>query len=170
MRFVRSLSGLLVLAGLAACGSNPPAVTPEPAGLAVPVKVQKAVPEVAENRPTEAQAMATVDEKNNVFFMLGATTPDAAGRQQVLQHAARLKADPKLTVTLTGYTDDQGSPSYNLAIAEQRVNGIFQVLRQNGVRLNQIRRQVAGREELAQACRSTECRKKMRRVEFAYSE
>ena len=168
MKLLRSMAALSFILGLAACAAKPPVVSPETVS-STPAKVQKGAADVAPPIPTEAQAMAAVDEENNVFFMLGATQPDAAGRQKVQEHAERLKADPKLVVTLTGYTDDQGSPSYNLAIAEQRVNGIFQQLRKSGVRANQIRRQVAGREALAQSCRSTECRQKMRRVHFVYS-
>jgi len=120
--------------------------------------------------PSEEQVMAAVDNENNVFFVLGASVVDAVGRKKVRHHAERLKADPKVEVTLVGYTDDLGSPSYNLAIAEQRVNAIHKALRGNGVRSNQIRRHVAGPEQLAPACRSTECRRKMRRVQFVYSD
>ncbi len=113
--------------------------------------------------------MAAVDDENNVFFVLGSASVNAAGRMTAQRHAERLKANPKLEVTLVGYTDDLGSPSYNLAIAEQRVNAIHKELRTQGVRSNQIRRHMAGREQLAPACRSTACRKKMRRVEFVYA-
>ena len=133
---------------------------------------QRSVAAAAEPSPSpiEMQVMAAVDNENNVFFVLGSSDVDAAGRQKVQDHARRLKADPKLEVTLVGYTDDLGSLSYNLAIAEQRVNAIYKELRSNGVRSNQIRRHVAGPEQLSPACRSIECRKKMRRVQFVYTD
>jgi len=163
------LCGLFFMALLAGCAGTPPQAPTVPV-----VEERPPVPEVASRpaapapRPSDAQVMAAVDDENSVFFVLGSSMIDAVGRRKVQRHAERLKADPKLEVKLVGYTDDLGSPSYNLAIAEQRVNAIHKQLRGYGVRLNQIRRHVAGREQLAPACRTTECRRKMRRVEFNY--
>jgi outer membrane protein OmpA-like peptidoglycan-associated protein len=149
---------------IAGCAVAPPA----PVSPAVEERQRPAAEPV--HSPSEVQVMAAVDNENNVFFVLGSSSVDAVGRKKVQDHARRLKADPKLEVTLVGYTDDLGSLSYNLAIAEQRVNAIHKELRSNGVRSNQIRRHVAGPEQLSPACRSTECRKKMRRVQFVYAD
>lgn len=166
------LCGLFCLALLAGCAGTPPLAPTAPV-----VEKSPSVPEAATApaaktvpRPSDAQVMAAVDDENSVFFVLGSSMIDAVGRRKVQRHAERLKADPKLEVRLVGYTDDLGSPSYNLAIAEQRVNAIHKQLREYGVRLNQIRRHVAGREQLAPACRTTECRRKMRRVELNYTD
>lgn len=165
------LWAVLLLGILAGCAGKPPQVLVPPVAAApLPVGDESAVASVeATHSPSEAQLMAAVDDENNVFFVLGSSGVNAAGRLTVRRHAERLKANPKLEVTLIGYTDDLGSSSYNLAIAELRVNAIHKELRAQGVRLNQIRRHMAGREQLAPACRSTECRKKMRRVEFVYA-
>jgi len=112
--------------------------------------------------------IAAVDNENSVFFASGVTTVDAQGEQILQRHAQRLKADPKLVVVLTGHTDDQGSRSYNLAIAEQRVNAVFQVLRRYGVPAIQLRRYGVGEEMASRSCSSAECRKSMRRVELVY--
>lgn len=112
--------------------------------------------------------MAAVDDENSVFFALGSTQLDAAAEEKLKLHAHRLKDDPKLVAALVGYTDDRGSPSYNLAIAEQRVSAVHSQLRRYGVRPSQIRRQIGGRLKLAVTCRSEECRRKMRRVELEY--
>lgn len=160
-----ALCGLLLTVMIAGCAVTPPVAPVVPASqppVTTPVEPVQS--------PSEAQVMAAVDNENNVFFVLGASVVDATGRKKVQDHAERLKADPKLEVTLVGYTDDLGSPSYNLAIAEQRVNAIHKELRRHGVRSNQIRRHVAGPEQLASACRSTECRRKMRRVQFVYAD
>lgn len=167
---VYRLYGLFLTAIIAGCAVAPPPVAP-PAAVS-PVLEERPVAAAVEpaHSPSEAQVMAAVDNENNVFFVLGAAMVDAVGRKKVRDHAERLKADPKLEVTLVGYTDDLGSPSYNLAIAEQRVNAIHKELRSNGVRSSQIRRHVAGPAPLAPACRSTECRRKMRRVQFVYAD
>ncbi len=161
---IHRLCGLLLTVMIAGCAVAPPA----PVSPAVEERQRPAVEPV--HLPSEVQVMAAVDNENNVFFVLGSSGVDAVGRKKVQDHARRLKADPKLEVTLVGYTDDLGSLSYNLAIAEQRVNAIHKELRSNGVRSNQIRRHVAGPEQLSPACRSTECRKKMRRVQFVYAD
>lgn len=157
---------LLSLCWLSACTSQPPLAktTPAVAQTASPVAAES-----AESRAVaEARAIAAVDSDNSVFFASGATTVDALGEQQLQVHAQRLKADPKLVVVLTGHTDDQGSRAYNLAIAEQRVNAVFQVLRRYGVPAIQLRRYGVGEEMASRACASAECRKQMRRVELVY--
>ena len=169
MKPMHLLCGLFLTVMVAGCAVAPPVAPVVQAG---PVAKEDpgTAPVAPAQSPSEAQVMAAVDNENNVFFVLGASAIDAAGRKKVQHHAERLKADPKLEVTLVGYTDDLGSPSYNLAIAEQRVNAIHKELRSNGVRSNQIRRQVAGPEQLASASKSTECRRKMRRVQFVYTD
>lgn len=169
MKPMHVLCGLYLTVMIAGCAVTPPVA---PAAPASPVAEAGpgSTPAAPAPSPSEAQVMAAVDNENNVFFVLGASVIDAAGRRKVRHHAERLKADPKLEVTLVGYTDDLGSPSYNLAIAEQRVNAIHKELRGLGVRPNQIRRHVAGPEQLASACGSTECRRIMRRVQFNYAD
>ncbi len=118
--------------------------------------------------PSEAQIIAAIDDENSIFFPLRKTSVDAAGRHKLQQNALRLKENPKLVVTLVGSTDDLGSAAYNLAIAEQRVNSVYQLLRSYGVPRNQLRRYAVGREKTASACNSSGCREKMRRVELVY--
>jgi len=157
------LGSLLLLTG---CASQSGAVK------APSVVERKQLPVVAatsEMSPSEAQVMAAVNAENNVFFGQGSSTVDAVGEQTLQRHAQRLKSDPKLVVTLTGYTDDQGSRSYNLAIAEQRVNAVYQLLRRAGVPATQMRRYGVGAEKVSQYCRSPECRQTMRRVELVYA-
>ena len=116
----------------------------------------------------EKALKSAVDRENSVFFPPSGTTLDAKSRQKLRDHAARLKADPSRSVTLIGHTDDLGSPSYNLAIAEQRVNAVFNFLRAQGVPVMQLRRYGMGSEAVDKGCRSTECRALMRRVELDY--
>ena len=117
---------------------------------------------------SEAQVIAAVDMENSLFFDSGVTEIDAAGMAKLRVHAERLKDDPKLRVKLIGYTDEQGSRSYNLAIAEKRVLAAYEVLRSYGVRAGQLQRHNMGGEKGRKSCRSVECRKLMRRVELVY--
>jgi outer membrane protein OmpA-like peptidoglycan-associated protein len=138
----------------------------EPAVEAAPVKPVQ----TSEKKQTEADIIAAINVENSVFFAPSGTTVDQASRQNLLKHAARLKANPGLQVTLVGHTDHLGSPSYNLAIAEQRINAVFAILRSQWIPVTQIRRQVVGSEQVPANCKSAECRRKMRRVELVFSE
>lgn len=135
-----------------------------------PAKATKAAAVPAPPVADEKAIIAAVDVANSVFFQPSASAVDADGRRLLLEHAARLKANPDLVVTLLGHTDNLGSPSYNLAIAEQRVNAVHAILRSQGVPQTQIRRQAVGSEAVPLACKSAQCRKVMRRVQLVYGE
>ncbi|KFB66510.1 MAG: Minor outer membrane protein Omp16 [Candidatus Accumulibacter vicinus] len=120
---------------------------------------------------TKETDFVALEEANSIYFAKGATRIDTAGQDKLRHHAVRLKANPAQVVTLAGYTDDLGSASYNLAIAERRIEAVAKLLRTYGVPKNQIhplRRYSAGRGEAMPACRTTECRQIMRRVEVIY--
>jgi len=139
---------------------------PTPAAESAPLKSVQ----TSEKKQSEAEILAVINVENSVFFPSSGTTVDQASRQSLLKHAARLKANPNLQVTLVGHTDHLGSPSYNLAIAEQRINAVFSILRSQWIPVTQIRRQVVGSEAVPANCKSAECRRKMRRVELVFSE
>ena len=162
----RHRSLVLVLAAIlvAGCAANSPAPEAEPVAAAPVAEPTPAAPP----RMSEAQVIAAVDMENSLFFETGVTDIDAAGKAKLREHAERLKADPKLHVKLIGYTDDQGSRSYNLAIAEKRVLAAYEILRDYGVRSRQLRRQSVGGEKARKGCQSAECRSLMRRVELVY--
>jgi len=156
------LGGLALVTLLAACA------TPAPEA-ASPVVTQ---PLAVANEHEAAQATASEKRaslaENRIYFSPGGTQVDLAGRRKLELHAPALKEDAKLIVTLVGMTDDQGSRAYKLAIAEQRVNAVFQVLRKLGVPARQIRRYAVGMEKASIGCITTECRRTMRRVELRY--
>lgn len=117
----------------------------------------------------EQSILAEIDEKNGIFFSLGSSTIDQRERKKLRYIAALLKSNKTMYTTLTGHANDNGSSSFNLAVADARVESIVTALRKSGVPLHQIKKKVVGGEKTSNACRSTECRRKMRRVEFAIS-
>jgi len=165
MRHLAISLSLLLLAG---CASQKVFDAPS-AATAEPTKVAQSG-EKKQREPSEAEIIAAIKVDNSVFFPPSGVTVDEASRQRLLRHAARLKENPNLQVTLVGHTDHLGSPSYNLAIAEQRVNAVQAILRAQRIPVTQIRRQVVGSEEVSINCKSAECRRKMRRVELVFSE
>ena len=154
---------LPVLCLLTACAGQP-SIAPS-----APEKKGKrpAAVQVDDGKPlSEAQVIAAVDDEKSIFFASGQTMVDDPGKQKLQLHAARLKENPKLQVRLVGYTDDRGSSSYNLLIAEQRVDAVFRLLRSYGVPARQLQRYALGGEKNSNTCTSPACLAKMRRVEL----
>ena len=121
--------------------------------------------------PTKDTDSVALEAANSIYFARGATRIDPAGQDKLRHHAARLKENPAQVVNLAGYTNDLGSDSYNLAIADQRIEAVAKLLRTYGVPKKQIhplRRYSVGRAGSMAACRTTDCRQKMRRVELIY--
>lgn len=166
--------GLLAALVLAGCATQPlpPAATgpelPEPAPSATaPAPV---TPTISPAVVAEAKVIAAVDGENSIFFASAQTDVDQPGKHKLRVHAARLKEDRKLRVRLVGYTDNQGSRSYNIALAERRVRAVYDLLRKFGVSSLQLRHRSVGGEMANKSCRSAECRNLMRRVELQYLE
>lgn len=169
MKFVQRCGIAATVLLLAACVQAPVRTTGQADAVSPVAQEEKALPPVAD-KPSEAQIMAQVNLDNSVFFPAGGTELDAASLKRLAALAERLKAMEEGIVTLHGYTDHLGSPSYNLAIAEQRVNAVATALRRNGIAATQIRRNAVGSERVPAACRSVQCRRLMRRVELVFGE
>lgn len=159
----RAAGTVLLLALLAGCAGQPPAQPGTEAATASPDRSKVTRPRVA-----EASATAALDPDNNIFFKADELRLDVEDGQKLQRHAQRLKDNPKLRVTLVGYADDQGSPSIQLAKAEQRLDAVFQSLRRMGVPARQLKRYPVGREKTSPGCNTAECRDNMRRVELVY--
>lgn len=164
MRYVLVCCWWILFGSLSACGGRPVAVASQ-GEVVSQLAQEKAGVSVAQR---EAQLIATVDEKNSVFFASSSVVLNAEAEQKMQQHVLRIKADPKLVVSLVGHTDDLGSRAYNMAIAEQRVNAVYGFLRRAGVPIRQLRRSGGASDIGAKSCDSAECRAKMRRVELIY--
>ena len=59
-------------------------------------------------------------------------------RLPLLAHARKLLQEPKLTVSISGHTDKQGSKKYNLNLGLLRAQAIADQLYSNGISLNRI--------------------------------
>jgi outer membrane protein OmpA-like peptidoglycan-associated protein len=151
---------------LAACTTVDKPVDIEPAK-----PTQKVRPPTSSSRPGAAKPTPFADDgaSRTVYFAFGETTIDSQGSAILRQNAQKLKEDPQLLVVLVGHTDNQGSPAYNLAVADKRTEAVSERLRSFGVPRNQIRRLPVGSEESSKVkCDSDACRQRMRRVELVY--
>jgi len=114
------------------------------------------------------RAIALADESTTIFFPQRVTAVDRIGKEKLRLHAEQLKQDPKRAVFLIGYTNDSGSSSYNLIIAEERIESVKKLLRAYGVPSRQILRKSVRINKSPAACISTDCRRKKPRVELLY--
>lgn len=139
---------------------GPAIVPPEAASQAMP----PAAPPAA-----NLGAGLPADPEESIFFSPGSSTLAAAERRKLQPLASRLLADRRLTVTLVGHANDNGSPSFNLAVADARIGAVARALKKKGVAAYQIRKRVLGDEQAPANCRNAACRKAMRRVDFLLS-
>lgn len=151
--------------------------TTAPAKQAAPVPPPPAQTADAMLEPKSAELAArpeyekgrVIDETNMIFFSLGSSAISQGERTKLRDIAEQLKSDKTMAVRLIGYASDNGSSSFNLAVADSRVQSVSAALKKLGVKPQQIKKSVMGGEKTPNACRSAECHRKMRRVELIVS-
>ena len=120
----------------------------------------------ARHPPTATESrIDTPSEDRIIYFPSHSTALADSEKEKLHVYADYLKQNPKKAVALIGRSDDLGSRSYNLAIAEERTSVTRDLLRSYGVAPRQIRCYSIGNEKKPTACRSKECKQRMRRVE-----
>ena len=72
--------------------------------------------------------------------------------------------------TVVYHINENGSASFNLAVADSRIGAVASALKKLGIAAHQIQRSVRGDEEVPADCRSSECRRAMRRVDLVFSQ
>lgn len=165
---IPGLCGALLTAWLAGCASPKPVIqeTPPPAPSH---PIPAAPPPVAEAEPGGEKGQPPLPEENCIYFTLRSSTISAKERPKLDAVAEQLLEDRKQVVTLIGHANDNGSPSFNLAVSDSRVAAVAEQLRKRGVARAQIRREALGSERIPKNCRSNECRQKSRKVELILS-
>lgn len=94
-----------------------------------------------------------------VYFDYDSSSLTAVARRTLEEHAAWLKSNPRLKVTIEGHCDERGSDEYNFALGESRALAIRNYLTGLGVAADQLgtisfgeeRPAVAGHTEMAWA-------------------
>jgi len=119
---IRSLLAIVAIAfAVAACDQSPQAASPAPPPAPPPTKYWL------------------------VFFDLNSATITPKGADTVAEAATIAKAMPNSRVTVSGYTDTDGSPGYNMVLSLRRANAVKAALVGNGVSPTAIT--VSGRGE-----------------------
>ena len=145
--------------------TQPPPTIPDTPPIAA--QSSKSISTPTETAPEVAAKPRITNRDQSIFFPSRSATVDNEEKEKLKECANRLKINPKKHVLLASYSDNLGSKSYNLAIAEQRIAAVSSALRALGVKPRQIRRNRSNSVKTAShACQTEECRQQMRRVEF----
>ena len=90
-------------------------------------------PDVAETAPVVEPHDAIIESQSRVYFGVGTNELLTRGQQVLDQLAALLRRRPELKIRVEGYTDDQGSPRWNMRVAARRAAAVRQYLIDKGV-------------------------------------
>jgi peptidoglycan-associated lipoprotein len=101
---------------------------------------------------------------DDIFFEIGRKGLTDDGKAALLRHAELLKSEPDWGILLQGYTDQQGSMSYNRILGLKRAETVKQHLMTLGVPETSIRTVSLGEEGALCIDTSDICRRMNRRV------
>lgn len=101
-----------------------------------------------------------------VYFDYNAYKLSPEGLETVQHFANILVTSPQKKVTLTGNTDERGTPEYNLALGEKRAKAVAEVFMLYGVSESQINVLTMGEENPVDTAHNEAAWSKNRRVEI----
>lgn len=102
--------------------------------------------ELVETRATNEQYATLVMEQLQLemLFKTGASELTDSGKRRLQSVAVFLVDNPLINIQLDGYADPRGGHEYNLALSEQRVTHVLQLLSAAGVEKTRIRTESHG--------------------------
>ena len=103
-----------------------------------------------------------------VHFAFNSAVLSAHGMKVVAAHAAYLAAHPNARVRLEGYTDDRGSPEYNIGLGMRRSESVRQAMLLQGVSPSQITVVSYGEEDPVNPANNRVAWAENRRVHIVY--
>jgi peptidoglycan-associated lipoprotein len=133
------------------------AVVQAPAAKQPEVKVEE------QKKPAEA---AAVYELSNIYFDFDKSVIKKDAKDVLKKHAAWLKANNAVNVTVAGNCDERGTAEYNLALGQRRANAAAKFLVDSGVAKKRIKTVSYGKEKPIDPGHNEEAWAKNRRDEF----
>jgi peptidoglycan-associated lipoprotein len=124
-------------------------------------------PMAVQGVPTSAPGTSDILH-DDIFFELGRKRLTDEGRAALLRHAEFLKSRPDWGVLLLGYTDQQGSMSYNKQLGLARAEAVKRELITLGATETSIRTASLGEEGTLCIDQSDVCRRMNRRVHLEF--
>lgn len=132
---------------------------PVPAPVRSPVIVP---PPVAPDSP------AVVEIPSNVHFALDKSFLSAESKQVLDGIVKLLKQYPKVTISLTGFTDSRASAAYNAALSARRVDTVYQYMLNKGIAADRMAKFAKGMNDLRSDADAVRGHALSRRVEMKY--
>ncbi len=103
-----------------------------------------------------------------IHFAFNSSVIGGHGMKVVAAHAAYLAAHPSARVRLEGYTDDRGSPEYNIGLGMRRAESVRQAMLLQGVSPSQITVVSYGEEDPVDPANNRVAWAENRRVHIVY--
>jgi outer membrane protein OmpA-like peptidoglycan-associated protein len=119
---------------------------------------------VAETRRTEDGIL--VNLKNDLLFDSGSAVLKPEANSQLVQLGQILAKYPKDQIQVAGYTDNSGAKKLNELLSQQRAHAVADVLKQQGVKSEQLAIEGKGPSEPVASNNTSTGRAKNRRVEL----
>lgn len=108
---------------------------------------------VTEQGPTTEelarQQLEQLKQTNIVYFGFDKYDVTSEYAQLLDAHAAFLRANPSVRITIEGHADERGTPEYNIALGERRANAVKMYLQGKGVSADQLSIVSYGKEKPA---------------------
>jgi peptidoglycan-associated lipoprotein len=123
---------------------------------------------------TTSYAGASLTDPNSplsrrvIYFDFNSDAIQPADQELIAAHASYLSAHPNQMVTLEGYTDERGTPEYNIGLGDRRAQAVKKAFELQGVAAQQITVVSYGEEKPAAAGHDEAAWRLNRRVEIVY--
>lgn len=145
---------------LAACARTPRALPAPPPATARPEALPPAPAPAAASAPAPApaapafapgsqDALRADAGGDTVLFAFDSFELSAEAKAALIRHAAWLRANPGVRVTLEGHCDERGTREYNLALGERRANSARNFLASLGIETGRLATISYGKERPA---------------------
>lgn len=122
---------------------------------------------VADTKRTEDGIL--VNLKNDLLFDTSSAVLKPEAQTQLTQLGQILAKYPKDKIVVAGYTDNSGAQKFNELLSHERAQSVAEVLRQQGVKSNQLDIEGKGSLQPIASNKSANGRAKNRRVELKIS-
>lgn len=128
-------------------------------------------PAPAAQQPAPAPVTPTPSDwnisQNSIYFEFDKSTLTPMAQDTLMRHAAWLRENADVTVTIEGHCDDRGTNEYNLALGDRRADSAKAFLVDLGIAASRLTTISYGEERPLCMEQNEECWAKNRRGHFA---
>ena len=124
-------------------------------------------------KPTEESTLVAAREESDlranlekVYFKFDSYGLTAKAQEQLLQMAESIKNNGKLSIQISGYTDERGTEEYNFNLGQMRAQAVKEFLVAQGVNPQMLSTTSYGEKSPAMQGSNSKAWKQNRRVEF----